>query len=172
MLGDTLTLGTGRYDDSDTRPCAETQLAQLKWTSTDATVLRIDSTGFVRAVAPGSATIAVTDGNLESELDYAVIPAFADLKVFPSNPTLRIGDTLTMVAYFQDSTGNTVTDEPVKWLVPGPKLALALVRALDSPSKVAVQPQVTVQALDTGRAMVFARTHRRSHHAIITIQPR
>src|SRR5262249_17839578 len=60
---------------------------RVSWTSTDPTVADVDSTGFVTAVAPGSATITATVGGKS---------ATSSITVVPGPPPLGIGGDWTM----------------------------------------------------------------------------
>jgi uncharacterized protein YjdB len=76
---------------------AGTEPPQVTWSTTDASILVVDDTGVVTAVAAGSAYVVVTDGveTDSAQVDvYDSTPALADLYViYPDSLLLQVGDT-------------------------------------------------------------------------------
>lgn len=95
LLGDSLAL-------SCTVLPLETSDKSIRWSSSDTTVLTVDSTGLCRSLAVGSATISVVtlDGsNLTATCEVTVRPILAEVVASScAQQTLHVGDTFSLSA--------------------------------------------------------------------------
>jgi Bacterial Ig-like domain (group 2) len=94
--GSTLQMAaTGTYDDSSTKDLT----GKVQWTSSDTTVLTINTSGVASGVATGSATITATSGTVSGSTSATVTLAnLISIAVTPTNPAIRSGQTQQFMA--------------------------------------------------------------------------
>lgn len=88
---------------------------KLTWTSSDASVATIDSTGLARAIAPGATNIMVTGGNVfggAALIVRAVVVGSVTLS--PDSAALAVQDTIRFTATVKDTAGKVV-NKAVTW---------------------------------------------------------
>lgn len=89
------------------------------WSSTDTTVVRIDSTGRATAVGAGSAQVTATAGDVAGHADVTVTgsagPAVASVVVTPGSASGNVGDAAQFTATVRDADGNTMSSPAVAW---------------------------------------------------------
>jgi len=105
------------------------------WQTSNATTATVDSTGLVRALAPGRAVItALADGASASVVVVVPRVGIARVTVTPGFATLVPGDTLRLQATPLDGAGHPVAGAAVSWSTSDPAVATVdgtgLVRAL------------------------------------------
>ena len=157
-VGDTFTIRTGRHDDSDDRNClVMSDEHPVKWATSDPSVISVNSSGLVRAHAPGPATIAVEHQKAGTAIPYIVVPEFSTLAIDPATAILLIGDSTRLRIVARDSTGRAVHGVVATWSIIDSRHAIS-----DSSGAtmrwVAAASSVPVGARDTGHVLVFART--------------
>lgn len=74
-----------------------------KWTSSDKTVARVNSTGIVTGVKKGSATITAKSGSVKKTIKVRVAPAISKVTMSKSSISLKVGKTYTLKAYVSPS---------------------------------------------------------------------
>lgn len=119
-LGDTLHARV-TTTDADGKPIAG---RAIHWTSSDAAVASVDSTGLVTARGNGAATInAVVDGkSAVLTVDVAQAPKF--VRISPSDPVLdALGATLHLSAAISDANGHVVKACTPEWKSLSPGIA-------------------------------------------------
>ncbi|HEX6964194.1 MAG TPA: Ig-like domain-containing protein [Gemmatimonadaceae bacterium] len=89
----------------------------ISWSSNNPGAADVNaSTGLVTAKAPGSAVITAT---CEGQKGFATINvaqvAVASVDISPQNPSVAVGDTLTLTATPKDANGNVLTGRSVQW---------------------------------------------------------
>ena len=113
-LTDTTLHVAGTFSLSCTVLPANTTNPAVCWTSSDSTIVSVDSLGFCTALSLGAATVTVStlDGsNLSASCSVMVMPVLADsLAISASSLTLTIGDSalLTAQVFPADVTNPTV----------------------------------------------------------------
>lgn len=88
----------------------------VSWTSNNAGVASVITSGLVTAVAPGAATITATSEGKSATLSFTVsaLPV-ASVTVVPSAVTVTVGQTQQLAAVVKDNAGNTLAGRSVTW---------------------------------------------------------
>jgi uncharacterized protein YjdB len=96
----------------------------ISWSSSDATVASVSSSGLVTSVAQGSASITATSEGHSAAVPVTVttVPV-ASLQVSPTSANMFVGQTLSLTATTKDAAGNTLTGRPVTWASSSPSVA-------------------------------------------------
>jgi hypothetical protein len=88
----------------------------VTWTTSDATVATVSSTGLVTAVTDGTATITATSGSLTATATVTVGVVAALIELAPTTKTFASpGDTGTVVATVKDAGGTIMSGQTVTW---------------------------------------------------------
>ncbi len=134
------------------------------WTSSTDAVARVDGSGTVTGVAPGTATITATsEGRSGQSVVTVQSPApvpVASVVVAPSSGALRTGDTLALSATTRDAQGGTLTGRTVRWASSAPSIA-----TVDA-------ERGLVRAVAAGTATITATSEGRSGEATISVSAR
>jgi serine/threonine protein kinase/uncharacterized protein YjdB len=143
----------GRADPSGT----------VTWSSADPTIVRVNpSTGWVRAVRPGRASVVASSGEGRDSVTITVraadpeAPAVSSVSIAPREPLL-VGDTATLEAIVLDAIGARSADAEVAWQSSN----LAILEINSNTGQ--------IRARQTGTALVFARSGGESAIAEITV---
>ena len=111
-LGDTVRLAAEAFDANGN----EVVDPRFSWSSSDAAVATVDSTGLVTAVSAGSATITAAAGGATGTAVVTVVQAAGSVTVEPAEATLSaLGDTVRLAAEAFDANGNEVVDAQFSW---------------------------------------------------------
>jgi uncharacterized protein YjdB len=131
----------------------------VTWTSSNTAVATVTSTGVVKAIRTGSATITATSEGKSGGAQLTATPApVGSVVVSPSTVTSASGQSVTFSATVRDTTGGIVTDRAVAWS--------------SSDSRVAtVTPTGVVTALGTGTGTIVATSGLVSGSGKITVTP-
>jgi hypothetical protein len=89
-----------------------------QWSTSDSTIVSVDSTGFVTAHAEGEAKVYLTSGMTNAFSDITVsnqtaAPTWVSLT--PGTAQVSARSTLAMIAIVSDASGRQVTNVPVSW---------------------------------------------------------
>ncbi len=97
--------------DANANPIAH---ASLSWTSGDSNIATVSASGMVRGVAPGTTTIAATDGSVQGSSVVTVLPPPVASVTISGRIRVKVGDTYgyTVTARLDDGT---VVNRPVTW---------------------------------------------------------
>jgi CHAT domain-containing protein/Big-like domain-containing protein len=134
-------------------------VGRLEWSSSRPGVATRDSLGFVRALAPGSATItARTASGLRAATDVTVQVTVGSVEVEPRSATIPLGRTFTFRATVRDAKGGFLTDREVRWRSSNGAIA-------------ALGPPGVVEAYAPGTAKIEARVDRVAGLATVTVVP-
>lgn len=130
----------------------------IGYTSTDASVVRVDGFGLVTAVGNGSAVVTAASGAATGVASVTVEQMVAQVRVSPDSATLvAIGDTLRLRAEALDSQGRGVPGTHVfEWS--------------SNDSVAAVDEDGLVTAVRNGRAVVAATTGTVSGGATVNVE--
>ncbi len=96
----------------------------LAWSTSDAKLVAVDSSGVVTSVAEGRVGIAATLGDVSASSDVTVV--FRDVAAFEVSPRmvpLKPGDSARLVVLARDGTGLPIEDVAVDWTSADPKTA-------------------------------------------------
>src|SRR6266550_2249847 len=104
----------GLIDDADSAGAALTGRTVM-WTSSNAGVATVSSSGLVTGSVAGTATItAISEGKTGSAaVTVAPVPV-ASVTISPT-ASIRVGQTVQLTATLKDSTGSTLTGRTVTW---------------------------------------------------------
>lgn len=154
-LGDTVQLVAAGVDANGHRGLALT----VAWTSKDASVAAVDSTGLVTAVRRGSTDVYASTGELRDSAGVSVAQLASEVRVTPAADTLdAVGDTVRLSAVALDANGHEVEDTDYIWSAPHPSVVT-----------VADDGLVTAVGPGTGEIRVKATRAGANHIGIATI---
>ena len=89
--------------------------AAVVWSSGDANVATVDTSGLVTAIANGSATVTARAGEVSDSASIVVSQTAAAVEVTPATHTLATGDTVRLAATATDDNGHVVADAAFSW---------------------------------------------------------
>jgi uncharacterized protein YjdB len=119
----------------------------------------VSSAGLITGVAPGSATITATSEGKSGSTNVTVTAAPVNsVALAPTNPSVVIGQTVTLTATLKDVNGNVLTGRPLSW------------NSLNTGIATVSQTGV-VTAVAIGTATITATVEGKSGSAIITVIP-
>lgn len=131
--------------------------AQIAWTSSDPAVATV-SNGVVTGVAPGSVTITATSGGATGSAAITVQLAPVDrIVVTPSNPSIKVGQTVQLTATLYDQQNNVLTGRTVTW-------------ASADATKATVSATGLVTAIKKGSVTITASSGGRSGSTTVKVQ--
>ena len=155
-LGDTARF-TAEARDANGHPVAG---AELTWSSADESVVTVDESGVVTAVANGTASVTVSSGGQSASAMVTVEQRVASVRVSPAVDTLvALGDTVRLSLEATDAKGNRVADAMFTW-------------SSGDQSVVTVDTDGLVTAVFNGTASVTAASGELSGSAMVTVEQR
>ena len=90
--------------------------ANVTWSSSDSTRVRVSSTGVVTALAAGSATVIARSATAAGTANVVVTPAVAAIEIAPASVTLSgIGTNAQLSATIRDAGGTTIPGATATW---------------------------------------------------------
>lgn len=90
----------------------------IAWTTSNASIATVNSTGMVTAVAAGSATITATCAGKSGSAAVTVTaapPVVTTVTVSPSTASVSVGATVSLTATVKDAQGNVMTGQSITW---------------------------------------------------------
>ncbi len=136
-----------------------TLFRDVTWSTTNASIATVSSTGLVRAIAAGTTTIqATSEGRADTVVVTVQGPAVRYVQVAPPNATTTVGGTLQLTAVAKDAAYNPVPGATVVW-------------SSDNESVATVAPHGLVTGIAVGTTNVTATVDGISDTAIITVIP-
>jgi uncharacterized protein YjdB len=131
----------------------------VTWGSSNMSVATVSSSGVVKAVSTGTATITATSETKSGSTALTVTPApVGSVTILPSTSSRASGQTVQLTATVRDTTGAVVTDRPVSWTSSDTLVATVSASGL-------------VSALTTGTATITATSETKSGTASVTVTP-
>ena len=130
--------------------------AMLTWSSSDAAVAVVDSTGLVRAVWDGAATITAAVDSVSGSTGVVVAPRVRTVLVRPSKAVVPAKETIRLSATAWDVHGRVVEDAQIGW-------------ASGDESVATVGESGLVRGLTEGRAAITATSGVTSGSAVVTV---
>ena len=96
----------------------------IAWSSSAVAVATVDGNGVVTGVSVGSASIVVTSEGktAQAEITVTAVPV-ASVTVAPNAPSIKVGETVAMVATLNDEQGNVLAGRAVAWSTSAPAIA-------------------------------------------------
>ncbi len=90
--------------------------ASIFWNTENAAVATVSGTGVVVGIAVGTVRIAASSGGMSGFSTITVIPpGVASVNVTPSGSTIKVGETVHLVAQTLDAAGAVLTGRTVTW---------------------------------------------------------
>jgi trimeric autotransporter adhesin len=131
----------------------------INWTSSNASIASVSSTGLVTALSRGTSTITASSerASATARLTIALVPVDT-ITVSPATATLAAGRTLQLTARAVDSAGNLLTGRQVAW-------------GTDQPSIATVSADGVVTGIAAGRATISASIDGKTGTAVVTVTP-
>jgi plastocyanin len=94
----------------------------IHWKSKSETIAKVDNSGMVTALAPGTATIEATAGGAVGQANVKVVAdSVHKISVEPATTSAKAGDVVHFTATPQDAKGAAVKDILTSWSVSGPR---------------------------------------------------
>ena len=94
----------------------------IHWKSKSDAIAKVDDSGMVTAVAPGTASIEATAGPATGQASVkVVVDTVQKISVEPATASANTGDVVHFTATPQDARGRAVTDILTSWSVTGPR---------------------------------------------------
>jgi len=119
-VGATTQLTVRYFDNQSSQLAGRT----VTYASSAPAVASVSGTGLVTALTAGTTTLTATVDGVNGTLQLQVIrPAVAFIAISPSDPSVRQGETLTLVAQPQAVGGEPLTDRPITWTSANPARA-------------------------------------------------
>ena len=154
-LGDTLRLSARGVDANG----HAIEGLDVRWSSSDETVVMVDATGLTMAAGNGTASVTASSGPAAGSASFAVTQRAAELRLSSMADTLRaLGDTLRMQVAGIDANGNPVGDvgDELSW-------------SSDDESIASVDTDGLVTAVSNGNVSITAAFAHASGSAGVTI---
>ena len=115
--GSTVLTATARNANGDPR----TDVA-IHWSSKAPAVAKVDESGLVKAVAPGTATVVATGGPVSGEVSLQVVAdTLQKIALEPAATTAKTGDVVHFTAKPMGAKGAPAKDLLTSWSVSGPQ---------------------------------------------------
>lgn len=90
--------------------------ASVTWSTSNAAVATVSSSGVVTGAAPGSVTITARSGTASGTATITVtLPPVHHITVTPANPRIKVGDTIQMTATAYDAADNAISGVTFTW---------------------------------------------------------
>ena len=129
----------------------------VTWTSSDASIVSVSSTGLATAAHTGSATVTATAGGVSGQSTVTVAAgALANVTVTPSSGSIQQGKTIQLAASFTDVAGNPVPATSLSW-------------TSSNTADATVTSAGLVTGMSAGTANVTATANGKSKSAAITV---
>jgi uncharacterized protein YjdB len=132
---------------------------QVTWSTSNASVASVSSTGVVTGNAIGTATITASSGGRSGSASIAVVPIpVGSVAVDPTTADLVPGQTAAITPTVRDANGTVVTDRVVTWSSGNTAVAT-------------VSGTGVVTAKSAGTATISATSEGKSATAAVTVRP-
>lgn len=126
MPSTTLRVGDRATATAEIRSVAGAALSNRapSWTSSNATVASVSSSGEVTALSPGVTSIAATDEGVIGSVSLTVVPMpVQSITITTVGSAIIVGRTLQATALLRDERGTVLTDRPTSWTSSAPQVA-------------------------------------------------
>ena len=110
---------TATARSADGKPRAD---VAIHWKSKSATIAKVDDSGMLTALAPGTAAIEATAGAATGQASaHVVADTVQKISIAPATTSAKTGEVVHFTAAPQDARGRAVTDILTSWSVNGPR---------------------------------------------------
>jgi len=129
----------------------------ITWATSNASVATVTTSGSVKGVTAGSATITATSEGQSgsSAISVRIVPV-ATVAVSPASASVQVGGTVQLTAVTKDSAGNTLTGRTITWASSNSTVATVSTTGL-------------VSGLLIGSATITATSEAKSGSSAITV---
>ena len=133
------------------------------WSTTDANIATVNSSGVVIGVAAGSATITATSSGKAGTSSVVVTaapppPAVTTVTVSPGSASITVGSTVALAATLRDAQGNVMTGQTVTW-------------STNNAAAATVNTSGIVSGVAPGQATVTATSSGKTGTSSVTVTP-
>ena len=130
------------------------------WSTSNAGVAQISSTGEVKGIAAGTATITATSDVEAGQMLITVIsPPVATVSLSPAETVVKVGDSILLEASLEDDRRGVLADREVAW-------------SSDAPDVAPVDSSGVVTGVRPGSAVVSAASEGQVGRALVNVVPR
>src|SRR5438309_1635827 len=131
----------------------------VTWASSNTSMATVSSSGLVKGVAAGTATITATsEGKAGTAEGTVTLVPVATVVVSPAPATLPLHGTIQLNVTLKDASGNPLTGRPVAW-------------TSSTPTVMTVSPTgLVTDVADGGTATVTATSEGKSGTSVVTVQ--
>ena len=127
------------------------------WTTSDSTVVEVNTTGYATAIGVGNATLIATDGSIKGTAPLTVTgDAAAAITVSPASASGAVGSTDQFAATLTDASGAVLTGRRVLW-------------ASSNAAVARVDPTGLATGVAAGSATIWAFSEGQSATASVTV---
>jgi uncharacterized protein YjdB len=131
----------------------------VEYTSENASIATVSSSGVVTGVALGSTRIIAASEGKAGTAEVSVVPVrVASVEVTPLQASLTVGQSATLTVVARDARGTVLTGRTVAWTTGAPSVAT-------------VSSTGIVTGVGTGSAVIFANIEGRTGSATIEVRP-
>lgn len=111
-VGQNMQVTVRYYDASSSQLTGKT----VSYSTSNSTIATVNATGLVTAAAPGQVNvIATVDGvNGSLSVNVTAVPVFF-IAITPANPSVRMGETVTLSAQPQNAIGQPIAGKTITW---------------------------------------------------------
>jgi uncharacterized protein YjdB len=135
----------------------------VTWTSSNAAIASVSSSGLISAVSAGQVTITASCEGRTTSFSLAVVrPPVATVTLAPASIDLRVGQTSAITATVRDASGTVLTDRTVAWSTSNSSIATIGSSGTTSGTVTAVSP---------GSATITATVEGVQRTATLTVTP-
>ena len=167
---------TGNYSDGSMQNLTQT----VTWSTSNASVATVSSTGLATAAGQGTATIsAVYQGITGTDLVTVTPPVLISISVTPASPTLgfNVAQQFTATGTFSDNSTQNLTSTGVTWSAGGVQGGNSTVGTISStglytaPASAPTPPQVTITATSGANQSISGSTTATVSQLSVTVSP-
>jgi len=130
----------------------------IAWSTSDATIASVSSTGVVTGVGAGSATITATSEGRSGTASVTVTPVPVAKVSLPATTSLVVGQTTTLTPTVTDANGVVLTNRVVTW-------------SSDNGAVATVSSSGLVTGVSSGTATITATSEGQSGSTVVTVSP-
>lgn len=132
--------------------------ADITWSSTDTAIAKVNTNGWVSAVANGTARIIATSGALADTATIEVAQAPATIELGTDSVSLAPGDTMRLAGVVSDANGAEIPDAEITW-------------ASEDENVAAVDDGGLVTGTSAGETLIMANAGEVADTVVVVVEP-
>ncbi len=95
----------------------------IEWRSSDPVIVSVSATGRATALLPGSAWIVASAAGTQDSASISVLQRAVGIDIIPASATMRLGETIALLATVTDARGDAVEGRVPIWRTSDPSVA-------------------------------------------------